>query len=244
MAIFAGRNLTCIRGERLVFRGLDFALAEGEALLLLGPNGSGKSSLLRLMAALTAPAEGALLWRDADLRADRAAHSDRLHYLGHADAVKSALTVIENLTFWARLHGAGESEARAAIARVGLTPLADAPARFLSAGQRRRLAIARLFSAAKPLWLLDEPSVGLDNASLDILEHGFAEHRAGGGIVVVATHTALDLPAAESLILGDFAPDPHADPLDEDGLEWAPDNPGNSPGDGTAVGSADARPEA
>ncbi len=229
MAIFAGRNLTCIRGERLVFRGLDFALAKGEALLLLGPNGSGKSSLLRLMAALTAPVEGALLWRGDNLRADCAAHFARIHYLGHADAVKPALTVIENLTFWARLHGAGEDDARAAILRTGLATLADAPARFLSAGQRRRLAIARLFSAAKPLWLLDEPSVGLDNASLEILEHGFAEHRAGGGIVVVATHTALDLPAAESLILGDFAPDPHADPLDEDGIEWEADSPEDRP---------------
>lgn len=232
MAIFAGRNLTCIRGERLVFRGLDFALGEGEALLLLGPNGSGKSSLLRLMAALTAPAEGALLWRGADLRADRAGHFERLHYLGHADAVKPTLTVTENLAFWARLHGTGEEEARAAIAHVGLEALSDAPARFLSAGQRRRLAIARLFAAPKALWLLDEPSVGLDNASLGILEQGFARQRAGGGIVVVATHTALDLPAAGSLILGDFAPDRHADPLDEDGLEWAEDIP------------ADARPGA
>ena len=219
MAIFAGRNLTCIRGERLVFRGLDFTLREGDALMLLGPNGSGKSSLLRLMAALTAPAEGVLLWQDAELGADRAAHFGRLHYLSHANAVKPALTVAENLTFWARLHGAGESGA--AVARAGLTALADAPARFLSAGQLRRLAIARLFLAPKPLWLLDEPSVGLDNAAIEILEQGFAEHRAGGGIVVVATHTALDLPEAETLVLGDFAPDSDADYLDEDGLEWA-----------------------
>ncbi|MBT5414167.1 MAG: heme ABC exporter ATP-binding protein CcmA [Rhodospirillaceae bacterium] len=223
MAIFAGRNLTCTRGERLVFRGLDFALDEGEALILLGPNGSGKSSLLRLMAALAAPAGGALLWHDADLRADRAGHFERLHYLGHADAVKPALTVVENLGFWARLHGTDEAAARRALERVALDSLADTPTRYLSAGQRRRLAIARLFAAPKPLWLLDEPSVGLDNAALETLEHGFAEHRAGGGIIVVATHTALDLPAAESLVLADFAPEAGADLLDDDDLEWVED---------------------
>lgn len=207
-ADFKGIGLACRRGDRLVFVGLDFRLAPGEALVLRGPNGSGKSSLLRLMAGLSRPEAGRLAWAGEAVAADREAHADRLHYVGHLDAIKSALTVFENLAFWARLrHGAvGRGELDRALGRVKLSRLADAPARFLSAGQRRRLTLARLLAAPAALWLLDEPSVGLDDASLAVLEAMLADHRAGGGMVALATHTAIALPDAGELRLDAFGP--------------------------------------
>jgi heme exporter protein A len=192
------RNLACLRGERVVFAGLSFALAPGEALLLTGANGAGKSSLLRLLAGLLAPAEGALLWAGVDALADRASHAARLRYLGHGDALKPALTAAENLTFYARLWG---GEVAAALEALGLAPLADLPARVLSAGQRRRLGLARLALAPAPLWLLDEPTTGLDAASVERLGGLCAAHRAGGGTVVAATHLPLPLPGAREMRL-------------------------------------------
>jgi heme exporter protein A len=210
MTLFEGRDLTCIRGERQVFAGLGFALAEGGTLVLHGPNGSGKSSLLRLMAGLLTPAEGVLAWGDRPLSADPDGHRARLRYLGHLDAVKPVLSAAENLLFWATVHGGQrdnqEDGVAGALERVGLTGLAHVPGRLLSAGQRRRLALARLFLAPAELWLLDEPTVGLDADSVGRLQASLADHRGDGGRVVVATHTALDLPGADSLDLTDFAP--------------------------------------
>ncbi len=211
MTLFEGRDLTCVRGERHVFAGLGFALAAGGVLLLSGPNGSGKSSLLRLMAGLLEPASGSLAWGERPVSDDPEAHRARLRYLGHLDAVKPVLSAAENLAFWATAQGVRRAGVRragvaGALERVGLTRLADVPARLLSAGQRRRLALARLFLAPADLWLLDEPTVGLDEDSVGRLQAGLADHRRGGGRVVIATHTALDLPGADRLDLPAFAP--------------------------------------
>jgi len=169
MSLFQGRSLACVRGERRVFQDLDFAVPPGGALVLTGANGSGKSSLLRLMAGLLHPTAGDLLWDGRPVAEDAEGHRARLHYLGHLDAVKPVLTLAENLAFWARLRvasGGGTLRIAAALAAFDLTALAEAPGRRLSAGQRRRLALARLIAAPAELWLLDEPTVGLDRASL------------------------------------------------------------------------------
>ena len=193
------RDLACFRGERVVFAGVSFRAGPGAALLLTGANGAGKSSLLRLLAGLLRPEAGALLWDGADALADRAAHARRLRYLSPQDALKPALTVRETLAFAARLHGGGEPQA--ALEALGLLPLAELPVRLLSTGQRRRLALARLALAPAPLWLLDEPTLGLDAASVARLGALLARHRAQGGAVIAATHLPLPLPDASELRL-------------------------------------------
>ncbi|WP_203073022.1 heme ABC exporter ATP-binding protein CcmA [Falsiroseomonas ponticola] len=193
-----GRDLACWRGERAVFAGLSFTLPPGGALLLVGANGAGKSSLLRLLAGLVPLAEGELLWQGQDALADRVAHAARLRYLSHQDALKPSLSARENLSFFARLWG-GDTEA--ALDSVGLSDLADLPARVLSSGQKRRLALARLALAPAPLWLLDEPTVGLDTASVERLGLLLAAHRQAGGAVLAATHLPLPLPGAGELRL-------------------------------------------
>lgn len=202
---FSGRGLSCRRGGRLVFSGLDFDIAPGGALLLLGPNGSGKSSLLRLMAGLTPALAGTLLWGGAP-EEDGACHRARLSYLGHLDAVKPTLSAAENLRFWARLSGRGEDHVEAALATFDLLPLARMAAKYLSAGQKRRLNLARLLVHAPPLWLLDEPSVALDSHSIATLEGVLARHRAQGGMVALSTHAPLGLGDAAILRLDAFAP--------------------------------------
>lgn len=192
------RDLACLRGGRAVFADLSFALPPGAALLLTGANGAGKSTLLRILAGLLRPAEGAVFWRGGDVAADPAAHAARLRYLSHQDAFKPALTVAENLAFFARLWGGAVGPALAAVALGGL---ADLPARVLSSGQKRRLALARLALAPVPLWLLDEPTTGLDAASVERLGPLLAAHRAAGGIVVAATHIPLPLTDARDLRL-------------------------------------------
>lgn len=201
---FAGTGLACVRGDRLVFDGLSFTLDAGGALLLHGPNGSGKSSLMRLMAGLLRPAEGALTWGGAAVADDPDAHRARLHYVGHLDAIKPTLTVAENIAFHARLRGVATPALEAALDAFALGNLADQPGRFLSQGQRRRTALARLAASPADLWLLDEPTLGLDRAAVDRLAKVLARHRAGGGRVVVATHVPLDLSDAAILDLAAF----------------------------------------
>lgn len=196
--VLEARDLACIRGEHAVFSGLSFGVASGGALLLTGANGAGKSSLLRVLAGLLDPAEGALLWQGEDALADRAAHAGRLRYLSHLDALKPALSLRENLLFDAAIRGGGIG---AALEAVGLASLADVPARLLSAGQRRRLALGRLALGTAPLWLLDEPTTGLDTASIERLGALLARHRALGGMVIAATHLPLPLPGAAELRL-------------------------------------------
>lgn len=184
-----GADLAVFRGERLVFSSLRLTLAAGGALLLRGPNGAGKSTLLRALAGLTPLAAGRLLWDGADALADLPAHARRIGWLGHQDAVKPALTVAEHVPDLG------------ALAALGLQGFAALPARLLSAGQKRRLALARVVARAAPLWLLDEPGNGLDAASAAMLAQVCAAHRAAGGMIVASTHQALELPGAQVLEL-------------------------------------------
>ncbi len=196
--------MACIRGERPVFSRVSFRLAPGGALTLTGPNGSGKSSLLRILAGLLRPAGGTLAWDGEPLEDDWAAHRRRLHYVGHLDAVKPVLTVAENLEDWARLRGA-RAPGPGALEALGIEALGGVPGRYLSAGQRRRLALARLVAAPAPLWLLDEPTVTLDAEATARVAAMIARHRAGGGMAIVATHGEIALEGAERLDLGDHA---------------------------------------
>lgn len=201
-------DLACRRGERPVFAGVSCRLAAGGALIVGGANGSGKSSLLKLLATLLSPAAGRLLWGAAPVWGDVAEYRARLHYVGHLDAIKAALTPREMLGFWAALRGAvpTASAVDEALAAFALASVADWPCRWLSAGQRRRLALARLTPAPAPVWLLDEPTAGLDREAGERLEHAIATHRAGGGRVAVATHLPLALAGANTLTLDDFRP--------------------------------------
>lgn len=192
-----GEGLAAFRGERLVLEGVGFAVPPGGALLLLGPNGSGKSTLLRLIAGLARAEAGRLTWAGTDVLTDRVAQAERVNYLGHLDAIKPGMTVAENLRFWGKA-----AAITAALVAADLRHLAELPARMLSAGQKRRLALARLCLRPAPIWLLDEPTLGLDAAAVGRFGAMLADHRAGGGVVVAATHLPLPLPAAAELSLG------------------------------------------
>lgn len=207
MPQFHGRDITCIRGERIVFAGLGFTLDGGGALLLKGPNGSGKSSLLRLMAGLLRPASGALAWDGEAVWSDPDGHRRRLHYVGHLDAVKPAFTVAENLAFWCGLHGGrtDNDAVGAALETFAIAHLADLPGRYLSAGQKRRLNLARIAASPAPLWLLDEPATGLDDDAVARLEGAISKHRAGGGMAAVSTHAGLDVEGAGVVELARFS---------------------------------------
>jgi heme exporter protein A len=204
MSIFCGQNLICVRGERTVFTGLDFNLDAGGALVLIGPNGSGKSSLLRLMTGLLPQAEGNLSWNNEAISEDPEAHAGRMHYVGHHDAVKPVLSVTENVAFWASLRGVAV-DVMAALETFGIAHLADVPGRFLSAGQKRRVNLARILAAPAPLWLLDEPTTALDKQTIAALEATITAHRNGGGMVVISTHSEMQLENFQVLDLADFA---------------------------------------
>jgi heme exporter protein A len=179
------RDLACVRGGRLVFSGLGFRLSAGELLAVTGPNGSGKSSLLRVLAGLLRPEAGSLAFHG------RSEEESVAHYLGHADALKPALSLRETLRFWAALHSGAEPGVASAADRVGLGHALELPAGVLSAGQRRRAGLARLLVAPRPLWLLDEPGSALDREGEALLGRLMAEHLAAGGLIAAATHQAL-----------------------------------------------------
>jgi heme exporter protein A len=191
-------NLGCRRGGREVFGGLNFSLTSGEALVVTGRNGAGKSSLLRLIAGLLRASAGRLELSSAN---SDAPIGEQAHYLGHQDAVKSSLTVAENLGFWIEFFGGGKP-APEALDVVGLGPLANLPAAYLSAGQKRRLALARLVAVARPLWLLDEPTSSLDAASQTRLAELMRTHLGGGGLIVASAHGSIGLERARELKLG------------------------------------------
>ncbi|MHA1133011.1 MAG: heme ABC exporter ATP-binding protein CcmA [Alphaproteobacteria bacterium] len=191
--------IACERGQRMLFEGLSFALAPGEALLVRGPNGAGKTSLLRQLAGLLPLAAGTLSAPGAD---DDTPLSELCHYVGHLNAAKSALTVEENLAFWVDFLGDGAVDLDGALGSFGLEDLANLPAGLLSAGQKRKLALSRLFAASRPIWLLDEPSVSLDTAAVKHLDAAIRAHLKGGGIAVVSTHVPLKTKFAHQLTLG------------------------------------------
>jgi len=195
----SGRDLACLRGGREVFVGLNFSADSGEALLVTGHNGAGKTTLLRLIAGLLEPAQGEI---ELVGGAPDASLPEQAHYLGHRDALKPALTVLENLQFWYAFLGGRDAPAASALDPVGLAGLAGLPAGYLSAGQRRRLSVARLLAAPRPVWLLDEPTAALDAAGQQRLLGLMQAHLAGGGIIVAATHGPLGLAGAKELRLG------------------------------------------
>jgi heme exporter protein A len=196
-------GLACIRGGREVFSGVGFRIVAGRALAVTGPNGAGKSSLLRVLAGLLRPTAGAvtLAGSDSDLTA-----AEQAHFLGHLDPVKPSLTVAENLSFWERFLGGGPGRpVDAALDAVGLGGLGRLPAAYLSAGQRRRLSLARLLAVARPVWLLDEPTAALDAAAQTRFATLLREHLDGGGIAIAATHAPLGIEPGEELRLGQAA---------------------------------------
>lgn len=190
--MLAFHDVRCVRGGRLLFEGLSFALAPGDAALVSGPNGVGKSSLIRVAAGLLAPAHGTVDGPEA-----RALMAEAL-------ALDPARPLAEALLFWAKLDDRADPSRRVAeaLAATALAPLAEVPVRLLSTGQRRRAALARVVASEAPVWLLDEPANGLDTASVTALVALIARHRAAGGIALVATHLALDLPDAQVIPLG------------------------------------------
>jgi heme exporter protein A len=203
-------NLACHRGGRDVFAGLNFAVGAGEILAVTGRNGAGKSSLLRTIVGLVRVAHGSLSLEGGDPELTLA---EQAHYLGHQDALKPSLSVGENLGFWAGFLGHKAADTGAALAAVGLDPLADLPAAYLSAGQRRRLSIARLLAVKRPIWLLDEPMSTLDAAAQERLAGLMRSHLADGGLILAATHGPLGITATRELRLDDFAAAPtHVSP--------------------------------
>jgi len=195
----SGQNLRCVRGGREVFAGLDFEANAGELLAVTGPNGSGKTSLLRLIAGLLMPTEGAIALAGGEAELTLA---EQAHYLGHRDALKPALSVMENLAFWRDFLGGEVSDAGKSLEAVGLDHAAHLPAAYLSAGQRRRLSLARLLAVRRPLWLLDEPTAALDAAGQELFAGLMRDHLARGGLIVAATHGPLGLEARELKIGG------------------------------------------
>ena len=194
-----GCDLSCVRGGRTVFRDVNLAVGAGEALLVTGPNAAGKSSLLRLVAGLLRPQQG---WIELEGADPELTIAEQAHYLGHQDALKPALSVSENLGFWTAFLGGDLGKAADALATVGLAALGALPASYLSAGQRRRLSLARLLAVQRPLWLLDEPTSALDTAAQAMLAALMQAHLAGGGLILAATHGAIGLERASELRLG------------------------------------------
>jgi heme exporter protein A len=193
-----GTDLGCVRGGRTVFSGLSFTVSAGEAMVVLGPNGIGKSSLLRLVAGLVRRSRGELSLQGGD---PELSIGEQAHYLGHQDALKPSLTVRENLTFWARYLGSSGA-VEAVLAEVGLDGIAELPAAYLSAGQRRRLSVARLLAVRRPVWLLDEPTSALDANAQARLAGFMADHLAQGGLILAAAHGPIGLEAPREFRLG------------------------------------------
>jgi heme exporter protein A len=189
-------DIACVRGGREVFRGLSFTVSTGGALVVTGANGAGKSTLIRLIAGLLRPERGRIFLEGAEPELQL---PEQAHYLGHLDAFKPALSVHENLAFWAELLGQGTGDVEAALVAVGLGGLSHLPALYLSAGQRRRLSLARLVAIERPLWLLDEPTSALDAGAQAMLAELMRAHRGRGGLIVVATHAELGLEDASRL---------------------------------------------
>lgn len=206
-------NLACRRSGRRIFSNLSFALGPGDALAVTGRNGAGKSSLLAILSGRLRPDAGRIDVADVG----EASLPECLHAVGHRDGLKSSLTAGENLLFAQRLLGAPRLSPGDALERLGLGHAHDLPVAYLSAGQRRRVALARLLVCARPLWLLDEPTAALDTASQAVLAGLMEAHRAGGGLVIAATHQALGLADAAELRIEAAAATPTADVLEE----WA-----------------------
>jgi heme exporter protein A len=197
-------DMAADRGGRRILSGISFTLEGGEALLLTGPNGAGKTTLLKVLAGFIAPAQGTIVLSGGDPEQTIA---EQAHIVGHLNAIRSTLTVAENAEFWAGfLGGSPFQSVTHALEGFGISSLSNIPAGYLSAGQKRRLGLARLLLAKRPLWLLDEPTAALDDTSADIVTGLIDDHTAAGGLAVVATHAPLELARARELRLGGLPP--------------------------------------
>lgn len=202
-------NLNCVRGDRLLFRGVNFSLAPGGLLELRGPNGGGKTSLLRILCGLATPAEGEVRWNGTNIRTLREEYFGSLAYVAHLNGVKDELTALENLLVARRVagHELSKDEAEGTLERAGLINQRHLPTRVLSAGQRRRLALARLLASSAKLWLLDEILTSLDDSGVNLVRKAITEHIDGGGLAIVATHQDLKLspPGLQTINLANSA---------------------------------------
>ncbi|MDB5638414.1 MAG: ccmA [Bradyrhizobium sp.] len=195
----SGRGVRCVRGGQEIFSGLDFEASSGEVLAVIGANGTGKTSLLRMIAGLLTVADGSI-----DLEGGEAELTlpEQAHYLGHRDALKPAMSVLENLAFWRDFLGGETFDAATSVAAVGLDHAIHLPAAYLSAGQRRRLSIARLLVVRRPVWLLDEPTNALDTSGQAMFAALMGDHLSRGGLIIAATHAPLGIGARELRIGG------------------------------------------
>jgi len=201
--MFVAENLACVRGERIIFKQLGFCLQEGALLLLKGANGSGKTTLIRSLLGLVPLAEGSVMWNSAPAL-DNPDYKRELMYIGHKSAVKADATVAENIGFWAKLHKT-EQLVAAALRFYDLDRFADTPARELSAGWQRRVALARLIVAPSKLWFLDEPTNFLDEEAVLLTANLIESRVKQGGIVIIASHIMSSAVASHTLLLSDFA---------------------------------------
>ena len=190
-------NLGCTRGDRRLFKGLNFSIQPGELIELRGANGSGKTSLLRILSGLSAPAEGEVRWQGKDIRSLGEEYAGVVSYLAHQNGVKDELSAIENLRIACGVSGnvLSKADAQTVLAQVGLSRHQNLPARSLSAGQRRRVALGRLLSSSGALWLLDEVLTSLDDAAIKLSRQFIGDHLRKGGLAIIATHQELDLVA-------------------------------------------------
>lgn len=191
------QGLSCLRGDRLLFKNVGFELKAGSLLYVLGENGSGKSSLLRLLCGLLTPEDGAILWGGKKIKQDAENYLSNLTYIGHLNGLKDDLTALENLQISARLAGNSviESKALAALAAIGIERCANLPVRVLSQGQKRRVALARLWLTESQLWILDEPFAALDTTSVNVLASRLSEHMSNGGMTIITTHQDVSINA-------------------------------------------------
>ncbi len=197
------RSLSCVRGENRLFTNVNFSVNAGQWLHVRGQNGVGKTSLLRILVGLTAPAAGEILWNEQSISANRHEFNQNLLYQGHYACTKDELTALENIKFSTRLDGVAldHTSAQKILHRLGLQGREDLPVRYLSAGQKRRVGMARLLARPAKLWVLDEPLTALDTVAIEILTGLLSEHVAGGGIVVLTSHQSVPLAAGRVLDL-------------------------------------------
>ncbi|HNZ56135.1 MAG TPA: cytochrome c biogenesis heme-transporting ATPase CcmA [Methylophilaceae bacterium] len=201
--MLSAQGLSCLRGSRLLFNNVGFELNAGGLLYVLGENGSGKSSLLRMLCGLLTPEEGAVFWNGKRIKEDAESYLSNLTYLGHLNGLKDDLTALENLQTNARMAGieASEQTAMAALTAIGIARCAFLPARVLSQGQKRRVALAGLWLANTKLWILDEPFAALDVASVEVLAARLGAHIAEGGMAILTTHQDVSVNAKHTQTL-------------------------------------------